>query len=191
MILIIVNNLGGAMSKILCETKFLQLKDDNGWFYAHRPNVSGIVIIVPIICNQEVLFLKTKRPPLVAEEISKFNIEFPAGLIGDINKNESVLECASKELLEETGLVATQMKILTNNLTSSGGLTSETSSVVLAIIEDAMPVTTPQDDGGIIVERMRIKISDIPKWLQTQEKTGGSIGAQTLAGLYLFLCENS
>lgn len=178
------------MSKILCETKFLQLKDEGGWFYAHRPNVSGIVIIVPVIKNEEVLFLKTKRPPLISEKVSRFNIELPAGLVGDIDKNESVLDCARKELLEETGLVAAKMKVLTRNLTSSGGLTSETSSLVLATIKDDTPAQTAQDDGGIILERVRVKIADIPKWLMKQEKEGGSIGAQTLAGVYLFLCNN-
>lgn len=183
------------MSEILCETKFLQLKNEDGWFYAHRPNVSGIVIIVPVIIgstrdDDEILFLKTKRPPLTAEGVSRFNIELPAGLVGDIDKNESVLDCAHKELLEETGLVAAKMKILTHNLTSSGGLTSETSSLVMAMIEDGTPVQTAQNDGGIILERIRVKIADIPKWLIAQEKAGGSIGAQTLAGVYLFLCNN-
>ncbi len=178
------------MSKVLYETKFLQLKDSgNGWFYAHRPNVSGIVIIVPII-GDEVLFLKTKRPPLDAEKVSNFNIELPAGLVGDIDKDESILDCAHKELLEETGFVAKEMKVLTHNLTSSGGLTSETSSIVLAVIENDTPVAEAQNDGGIILERVKVKIADAPKWLKAQEQAGGSIGAQTLAGLYLFLCNN-
>jgi len=178
------------MSRVLCETKFLQLKDEDGWFYTHRPNVSGIVIIVPVIRGEEVMFLKTRRPPLMAEGISKFNIELPAGLVGDTDKSESILDCAGKELLEETGLRAARLKILTHNLTSSGGLTSETSSVVLAVIEDDTPAQIPQNDGGIILERVRVGIADIPEWLLGQEQEGGSIGAQTLAGLYLFLCHN-
>lgn len=178
------------MSEILFNTKFLQLKNENGWTYAHRPNAKNIVIIVPIIKGEEILFLKTRRPPLIAEGVSKFNIELPAGLVGDEIENEDVLEAAKKELLEETGMVAEKFTVLSENLSSTGGLTSESSTVILAEISNDAIINSPQSDGGVIVERIRIKIGDIKKWLQMQEEDGCSIGAQTLAGLFLCLWDN-
>ena len=43
---------------ILYNTKYLQLKKtDNDWFYAHRPNVSGVVVILPIIERNKILMV--------------------------------------------------------------------------------------------------------------------------------------
>lgn len=175
--------------EILYDTKYLQLKKTGRWFYAHRPNVSDIVIIVPVVrCKDgdEIIMLKTKRPPLVAEGVSKFNIELPAGLVGDEVENEDIIEAAKKELLEETGYRAEKITVLTRKLSSSGGLSSECAAVVLAEITDDKIVSPPQSDGGIIIECIRVKIKDVKSWLKAQEIEGNSIGSQTLAGLYLY-----
>ncbi len=49
------------MSKVLYNTKYLQLKSTpsksgNEWVYAHRPNASDVVVILPET-EDEVLFL--------------------------------------------------------------------------------------------------------------------------------------
>ncbi|MBR2385821.1 NUDIX hydrolase [bacterium] len=176
--------------KILHKTKYLELRENNGWVYAHRGNAGSIVIIIPVIKNEEILFLKTKRPPLISEGHKGFNIELPAGLVGDIYKDEKIVESAKRELLEETGLVAEKIEILTEKLTSSAGLTDEMSSVLLAKIENEAEKMKPVDDNGVIQERIKVKIKDIPSWLKNEEKIGNTIGAQTLSALFLFLCEN-
>lgn len=175
---------------ILYKTKYLELRETNGWVYAHRGNAGSIVIIIPVIKNREILFLKTKRPPLTSEGYNDFNIELPAGLVGDIYKNENILDSAKRELLEETGLVADEMKILTQKLTSSAGLTDEISTVILANISEDTIKSTPVDDGGVIQERIKVEIKDINAWLKSEEEKGNTIGAQTLSALFLFLCEN-
>jgi 8-oxo-dGTP pyrophosphatase MutT (NUDIX family) len=180
-------------SKILYETEYLQFKatqkpDGKGeWAYAHRANAKGIVVIVPLIDNERILFIKTRRPPLVAEGFEGFNIEFPAGLVADVDKNETTQECAKKELLEEAGLVAESFEVLTQRLSSSGGCVSEVSTIVLARVNGAAERFEPQDDGGIIVERDEVRVCDIPMWLKEQERAQNTIGAQTLAGLYYVL----
>ena len=83
--------------------------DRKKWAYVKRVNSKGVVIIVPLIVDLDepaTIFLKTKRPPLIAEGISEFNLEFPAGLVGDENLNETIEDALKKELLEETGLKA-------------------------------------------------------------------------------------
>ena len=174
----------------LYKTKYLELRETNGWVYAHRGNAGSIVIIIPVIKAEEILFLKTKRPPLTSEGYNGFNIELPAGLVGDIYKDESIIESAKRELLEETGLVADEMKILTEKLTSSAGLTDEISTIILAKIQEDKIINAPVDDGGVIQERIKIKIKDINTWLKSEEEKGNTIGAQTLSALFLFLCEN-
>lgn len=176
--------------KILHKTKYLELRENNGWVYAHRGNAGSIVIIIPVIKNKEILFLKTKRPPLTSEGHKGFNIELPAGLVGDIYENENIIESAKRELLEETGLVADEIEILTEKLTSSAGLTDEMSSVLLAKIENETEMMKPISDNGVIQERTKIDIKNIPTWLKNEEKLGNTIGAQTLSALFLFLCDN-
>ena len=86
-------------TKILCSTKYLELKEavaPNGksaWIYAHRQIATDVVVIVPVLkseTEEKILFLKTQRPPLYAENKADINIELPAGLVGDERKGESI-----------------------------------------------------------------------------------------------------
>ncbi|MCQ2754543.1 MAG: hypothetical protein MJ231_05800 [bacterium] len=81
------------MNHVLCNSEYLQLKSTPSksgkpWVYAHRPNVSDVVVILTI-CNDELLFLIEERPPLQAENIGKLSIRMPAGSVGDERLNES------------------------------------------------------------------------------------------------------
>lgn len=180
------------MSKVLYSTKFLELKSTksssgNDWAYAHRPNAKNVVVIVPIIHDKDgdkIVFIETKRPPLLAENKSISNIELPAGLVGDENANETISEALAKELLEETGYKATNFEIVAKNVSSSAGCTSETSLFAIADIEKDLQVLTPVTDGGIIIAIHKIPMNNVKTWLNEQENQGISIGSQTLSGLF-------
>ena len=161
--------------------------DGKKWAYAKRVNTKGVVIIIPLILDlaePTTLFLKTKRPPLIAEGISEFNIEFPAGLVADENKEETFEEALKKELLEETGLKATKFIIKNEKLTSSAGCVSEVSTIAVAEIKNSKLYQKPVTDGDIIQERIPVKISEIKDFLKNCQKKGFAIGAQTLGGVY-------
>ena len=64
----------------------------------------GAVIIVPILPDGRVVFMRQYRPAL-----KKYIYELPAGTI---DPNELALVCARRELLEETGYTAKQIKRL-------------------------------------------------------------------------------
>lgn len=183
---------GYPKSEVLMETKFLQLKqapapNNHPWYYAHRQNVKGVVMIIPVI-EDEIILLETRRPPIYAEGKAQTCIELPAGLVGDIDKNETFIEAAKKELLEETGYIADEIIFCAENCASSPGTTSETFTMAIAKIKDktlhSEHLTT---DGGIIVTRHNIKISEVRNWLKEQEKQGKSVTVQTYAGLFLLL----
>ena len=177
--------------KTLYKTKYLELREgEKSWYYAHRPNSGKIVIIIPVIKDKKILFLKTKRPPLTSEGYQGYNIELPAGLSQDENENETLIECAKRELLEETGLVADSIKTLCKSLTSSAGLTDEISAIFRADISNTNIVSKPVDDGGVIQKIEYVEITKLKEWLENEEKEGNTIGAQTLASLFLFLCDN-
>ena len=184
-------------NKILYDSKYLQLKMTEapngkfGWTYAHRPNTksaqSDAVVIVPIIHeNNEkyVLFLETKRPPIYAENKAETCIELPAGLIGDVRTNESIIEAAKTELLEETGYIAEKIQLSIENSSSSGGCLSETIAYTIADITDTEQKETPTSDNGVIIAHHKVNIKDINNWIKIQANEKKSISSQTLGALY-------
>lgn len=179
-------------TKILYDSKFLQLKSTTSpsggeWVYAHRPNAKDVVIIVPLIIQGEekqVLFLRERRPPMYAEDRGTYNIGLAAGLVGDEREGETIIDAIKAELLEETGLVADKITIVAENISSSAGCVSETSTIAIAEIHNPTPIQKPVSDGGIIVERMLINLKDIPQFFKEEQRKGNTISGQTLAGLY-------
>ncbi len=187
-------------TKILCSTKYLELKEavaPNGksaWIYAHRQIATDVVVIVPVLkseTEEKILFLKTQRPPLYAENKADINIELPAGLVGDERKGESIEQAIEAELREETGLRADSIKIVSRKIASSAGCTSETSTIALAEITDTTEISKPLSDGGIILERIWVNANDIRDWLQEQEKNGCAISAQALCGLFYYFSDTT
>ena len=183
------------MNKLLYDTEYLQLKSaewDNGknWVYAHRPNADNVVVILPIY-KDEILFLTEKRPPLIAEGRSKYCVGLPAGLVGDERKEESIEEAIRAELLEEAGLTADRIEIKCNRAASSSGCVSETCVIAIAYIINRDIVSTPVDDGGVIVDRIWVKKENVLEWLNKKDKDGFAISSSTLGALFYLYAEGS
>jgi ADP-ribose pyrophosphatase len=107
--------------KTICEGKFLRFVltkyiDSSGaireWESFERVNCKGIVAVVPVTDNKEVLLIRQFRPP-----VNGYVIEFPAGLN---DKGDTLEEAAKRELYEETGYIAREMIFLTEGPMSSG-----------------------------------------------------------------------
>jgi ADP-ribose pyrophosphatase len=107
--------------KVLSEGKFLRFVlasyvDSAGitrnWELFERINCSGIVAIVPVTDDGNVLLIRQFRPP-----VNGYVIEFPAGLN---DKGDTLLEAARRELREETGYVSEEMTPLVEGPMSSG-----------------------------------------------------------------------
>ena len=174
---------------ILYDTKYLQLKSTKSktgkdWVYAHRPNAKDVVVILPLINNKDILFLKEERPPLQAENIAKYSIALPAGLVGDERIGETVEDAIHAELLEEAGLKADKIKIFTRKLASSPGCVSETITIAIAFISEYNVSSKPVSDGGVIVDRILVNKNNIHNWLREQEQAGVALTASTLAALF-------
>lgn len=181
------------MNKFL---EFKSAKSPNGhdWFYVKRTNDTPIhdsaVVITTIVKRNndfEYLFLYTKRPPILAENKAQLCLESPAGLIGDIDKNESLKECINKELLEETGYKADKIFIELENSSTSAGLSSETITYATAIILNDKTEQKPISDGGIIVKREFVPCLKIYDFIQNINKTNSahiSVASATVCGLF-------
>ncbi len=181
------------MNEVLFDTKFLQLKktqspSGSSWFYAHRPNVSGVVAIVPVLHTDKgtkIIFIETTRPPIYAENVAETCIELPAGLVGDEADCETIEDAAKKELLEETGYRADKIEIIAKNVISSGGCVSEALTIARADIAEDIQIQKPLDDGGIIIGIYKIPVKDVYEWLKIQEGQGKAISSFLYTGLYL------
>ena len=121
------------------------------------------------------------------EDKCEFSIESPAGLIGDINKNEDLLECAKKELIEEAGIEEAKLFFEQKNCSTSNGLSSETLSFVSAFCDEKNITKTPLSDGGIIVERFFVETDKINDFIFNLDPKKYSLATATIAGIYFAL----
>lgn len=184
---------------IISKTKFLEFKSakspaNKDWYYVRRTNDTAshdsAVVITTLIKTEngyDFLLFNTNRPPLSAENKAKYCLESPAGLIGDVDKNEDVIECAKKELLEEAGLNASKIYLELKNCATSAGLSCETLTYITAIVEDDKIIQKPIDDGGIIVERFQVNANEIVEYLNNLNQKEISIAAATVCGIFYAL----
>lgn len=184
---------------IISTSKFLEFKSakspsGHDWYYAKRTNDSNVhdsavAITVLVKGDDEYSFLlmKTKRPPLYSENKANYCIENPAGLIGDTDSNEDLMDCIKKELLEETGLVADEIFIEQKNACTSAGLTSETLTFVTVIVNEYKVIKQPVSDGGIILERFLVKTSEIRNYLKNIDEKENSIASAAVTGIFYAL----
>jgi ADP-ribose pyrophosphatase len=107
--------------RVISEGKFVRFvrtvyADSSGelreWESFERVNCNGIVAIVPVTEDSDVLLIRQFRPP-----VNGYVVEFPAGLN---DKTETLEAAARRELLEETGYSAEEMIFLTEGPISSG-----------------------------------------------------------------------
>jgi ADP-ribose pyrophosphatase len=118
--------------KIVWEGNFirallLEYRDEKGqirgWEAVERVNCNGIVVIIPVTKERDLLLIRQFRPVL-----NSYVIEFPAGLN---DKGESLLDAARRELIEETGYTSEIFELMAEGPVSSG-LSTEVMTVFLA-----------------------------------------------------------
>lgn len=179
-----------ATSKYL-EFKYAKSPQNHDWYYVRRTNDTNkhdsAVVITTVVKNEDkyqFLLLKTRRPPMYAENKAQYSIESPAGLIGDNDKDENLIECAKKELKEETGLIKSQIYFEHANCSTSNGLSSETLSFTTAIADIKDLTQEPVSDGGIIVERFYIDFEQIDEYIENLDTKKYSIATATISGIY-------
>ncbi len=163
----------------LAEGKYLGLYVRDTWEFTARPNSTGVVGILPITSDGELVLIKQFRVP-----VQQSVIEIPAGLVGDEEEfmHESLAECAGRELLEETGYRAATITPLLSSPTSAG-MTSETTHLFAAT-----DLTREHEGGGTEHEDItvhHVPLHDFPAWIQEQQNRGFLIDSKIHACLYL------
>lgn len=159
----------------LYKGKFLNMVREGRWEYCERVNQTTAVMIFACTPEGKVLLVEEYRPP-----IGKQSLCFPAGLSGDEGP-ESDAVAAKRELLEETGYEAAEMRYLFTG-PSSPGLTSETLSFYLATGLRKVAQGGGVENENIIVHEA--PLADIDAWLAAQVAAGKSIDPRIYTGLY-------
>lgn len=163
---------------VLKEGRFLRFLRHEEYEYVERNNCTGIVIIVPVTDEGQVILVEQYRLP-----VNSRVIEFPAGLVNDIcgAQKETLSKAAKRELLEETGYQATRMTKLLEGPVSGGS----TSDMVTMFLAQGLKKTGK--GGGDATEM--ISIHEVPlkrtaRWLRAMERKGFLIEPKVYAGLY-------
>lgn len=166
------------MSTILGRGKFLQLVREGKWEFVDRVNAKGVVAVVAVTADRRILLTEQYRPA-----VGRSVIDVPAGLAGDVpgQENEELQASALRELIEETGYVASELHHVAN-CPSSPGLTSEVVSMFLA-----RDLQRKSSGGGVEGENITVHtpfLRSIERWLATQSAAGKLIDGKVYAGLY-------
>ncbi len=163
------------MAETLHAGKFLNLVREGGWEYCARVNDTQAVMVFALTEAQRVLLVEEFRPP-----ISRRCICFPAGLSGDEGP-ESATAAAQRELMEEAGYEAAELRHLFDG-PSSPGLTSEYLSFYLAT-----GLRRVGQGGGVAGEDItvhEVPLDGIDTWLAAREAEGAAIDPRVYTGLY-------
>ncbi len=106
-----------------------QLRDEASGQRVHREVVvhPGAVVVLPFIDDDTIILIRSTRY-VIGQQI----IELPAGTL---EKGELPINCAGRELLEETGYLAGRIKPITPFFTSPGILSEKIYSFVAYDLE--------------------------------------------------------
>ena len=151
---------------IIAKGKFLQLAQEGTWEYAERINASGVVAIVAITVEREIVLTEQHRIPVGARVI-----DLPAGLAGDTagEESEALVQAAQRELLEETGYSSKVWRAI-YRAPSSPGLTSEVVDYFLANNARQTAAGGGVEGEGITVHT--IPLRTIRRWLRGEMAKG-------------------
>ena len=166
-------------ARILSEGNYLGLYERDGWEFADRPNATGVVGILPLTSNSEVILVEQFRKPVNARVI-----EIPAGLVGDEKeyRGETLADSARRELLEETGFQAGSMELLLSTPTSAG-MTPEITHLFLAT--DLQQKSAGGGVAGEEIQVHRVALQNLREWLRQRESSGLLIDSKIHATLWL------
>ena len=157
--------------------RYLGLYDVDGWEYVSRQNASAVAVLVAVNDEGELLLVEQFRPALQSSVI-----ELPAGLVGDLDDpDESLLQAAQRELLEETGYHSEEMELLLT-CPSSAGMSDEMISFVLA--KKLQRMGPGGGDASEDISLHEIPLDDVARWLQERINEGMPIDPKIYSALY-------
>ena len=166
------------MKVTLCEGKHLRLVARRQWEYVERTSASGIVAVLAVTDDPNLILTEQYRLP-----VDRRVIELPAGLAGDVAgaETEDLISAAQRELREETGYEAQQFDFLFEGPPSAGA----TSEVIRFFRATGLRRVGPGGgEGNESIQLHEIPLSTAEQWLEQKYREGVLIDPKVYAGLY-------
>ena len=167
--------------RLIAAGRHLNFVQRDGWEYVERVEASGAVVIVPVTDSQTLILTDQYRPALAA-----YVVDLPAGLVGDGagGKHEDATAAGQRELEEETGYHAGELKFLAEG-PSAAGVCSERVIFLLAT-----GLTRVGEGGGegseeITVLEAPLEPRELEAWLAERRAAGRLIDLKIYTALYL------
>jgi 8-oxo-dGTP pyrophosphatase MutT (NUDIX family) len=131
------------------------------WEAVERLGIGGIVVMVAVTPSGAVLLEKQFRPPLGRQVI-----ELPAGLV---DPGESMEAAAQRELIEETGWSAGELRFLAEGPISTGASTE----ILRAYLCTGLAhVGKSGGDDNEIIEVIEVPIQSVQEYLTEAQRQG-------------------
>lgn len=164
---------------VLGRGRFLTLRRRGSWEFVERPNVAEVAVLFAVTEDGKAVLVEQYREPVQSR-----TIEWPAGLVGDEEgrDGEDLLQGANRELEEETGFRAGELRIVETG-PSSAGLSSE----IITFIR-ASKLEKVGEGGGVAGENIQvhlIALAEVDAWLRSCIQEGCLIDPKVYAGLFL------
>ena len=132
----------------------------------------GGAVVLAVFPDKQILLINQHRYPF-----DKFIWELPAG---KLNVGEDPLDCAKRELEEETGYRAGEWDKLTAIYTTPG-FCSETLHIYLATKLSAAPNGRQLEEGELTMTMKKLPLSETITMIERQEIVDG----KTICGIFL------
>lgn len=160
--------------EILYEGNYLTLVSRDGWEYMTRSNATGVVFVLPVTDDGEIVLIEQFRPP------SKSNvIEICAGLAGDVGE-ETMEEAARRELVEECGYEAGKMRLVCEGPIAQGS--SDTYSYFF-IATDLKKVGKGGGDSTEDITVHVVPLDELDEFVSKKKEEGKMIDPKMFAAL--------
>jgi ADP-ribose pyrophosphatase len=130
----------------------------------------GAVVILPFLNEKTILLIRNKR-----YAVDQVLLELPAGTL---ETKEPTINCAGRELLEETGYLAKKLKPLATFFTSPGILSEKMYAFVAYDLQKSKPALEEGEEIEVHPTALDEAIAMI--------KTGEIADAKTIAALLIF-----
>lgn len=163
--------------EIIFTGKVFNIQVDKIIYESGNPGVREIVrhpggaVVIAVTNENKIILVKQYRYPL-----EKIIYELPAG---KLDKNEDPLDCAMRELIEETGYIASKMEKL-GFIYSSPGFCDEILHIFLA--RDLTAGKHKREEGEIGMEVLEFELEKIEEMIIT----GEICDAKTICGIYYY-----
>ncbi len=164
-------------ARVIGEGKYVRLVSENGWEYTTRPNVTGIVVIVAVTDDAKLVLVEQPRTAVHSRVI-----ELPAGMVGDIDAKEALVDAARRELIEETGFDASEMTFLADGPIAVG-ISDEVISFYKAGRLRRVGAGGGDEHEDITVHE--VPLAQLRGFVSTQKAAGRLVDPKIYAGLFL------